>query len=238
MKSEEFILVLDTQRKCYYLTVADALKNIEGLRVIEKLPNEARAIDALKKYSSGQKVFGTMTPKLNLKDAMGMKLQEAIEDKTKIEFILKTDFKKHPNDFHFLRKWVQEAIQGNTPQTLGISQELFADILGFLEIAKERDWHKTYDSLQHLRKEFGINPNIEHEMPAPTGRLQHMGWNFKQPKRLDLNMNLKDAVGDLASDDPNDGVYSKPLQYKITKEFKGSGGREKQDWYVLPKKQK
>lgn len=68
---EEFILVLDTQRKAYYLTLASALKNTEGLKVVEKFPNEMRALDALKKYSSGKKVYGSMTPKMNLKDAVG-----------------------------------------------------------------------------------------------------------------------------------------------------------------------
>ena len=71
MNQEEFVLVLDTQRKAYYLTLTSALKNIEGLKVVEKFPNHLRAVDALKKYSSGQKVFGALTPKMNLKDAIG-----------------------------------------------------------------------------------------------------------------------------------------------------------------------
>ena len=72
MDQESFILVHDTQRKCFYLTLASALKNTEGLKVVAKFPNSARAVDALQKYASGQKVFGTMTPdKLNLKDALG-----------------------------------------------------------------------------------------------------------------------------------------------------------------------
>lgn len=70
--TESFVLVHDTQRKCFYLTLASALKNTEGLKVVEKFPNDVRAMDALKKYASGQKVFGTMTPdKMNLKDAIG-----------------------------------------------------------------------------------------------------------------------------------------------------------------------
>ena len=70
-KKSEFVLVQDTQRKCFYLTLSDALKNAEGLKVVEKFPNEMRAIDALKKYTFGQKVFGKMRPKLSLKDAVG-----------------------------------------------------------------------------------------------------------------------------------------------------------------------
>ena len=61
----EFILVHDKQRKCLYLTLASIFKNSEGLDVIEKFPNAARAIQMLQKYSK-QKVFG----KMNLKDAV------------------------------------------------------------------------------------------------------------------------------------------------------------------------
>ena len=66
MNQEEFLLVQDKQRKCLYLTLGSTFKNSEGLDVVEKFPNAARAIDALQKYSK-QKVFG----KLNLKDALG-----------------------------------------------------------------------------------------------------------------------------------------------------------------------
>lgn len=64
--NQEFVLVHDTQRKCLYLTLSDQLKNTEGLEVIEKFPNAARAMDALQKYSK-QKVFG----KMKLTDALG-----------------------------------------------------------------------------------------------------------------------------------------------------------------------
>lgn len=70
--STDFVLVHDTQRKAFYLTLASALKNTEGLKVVEKFPNSARAMDALQKYASGQKVFGTLTPdKMKLTDAIG-----------------------------------------------------------------------------------------------------------------------------------------------------------------------
>lgn len=64
--TEEWILVFDRQRKCLYLTLSKLFKNSEGLEVVDKFPNELRAIEALKKYSK-QKVFG----RLNLKDAIG-----------------------------------------------------------------------------------------------------------------------------------------------------------------------
>lgn len=142
MENEQFILVLDTQRKAYYLTLASALKNTEGLKIVEKFPNEIRAMDALKKYSSGEKVFGTLTPKLNLKDALG----EALD--------------------------IHEVIDSKTEKVIGS--------------------FSSYTLAKQKEKQL----------------------NQKEPNRYYTRPVIpqKEAVGDLAFNDPNDGTYGKPQQ--------------------------
>jgi len=49
--SKEFALVHDTQKKVYYLAMADSIKSTEGLDVVQKFPSPKQALEALVKHS-------------------------------------------------------------------------------------------------------------------------------------------------------------------------------------------